>query len=489
MISQEILQSLDRDIVDGKAERAKIVVEKLAKGRLTREERSHLARLARRSGIPEVSLRLLAPLVRTEGRRVAEAASVMERAEYASALRSAGAIEEAIALLETIQTPDEPETIFLLALSHFSKWDYPKAIPLLKRYLTSPKISDYQRLVGDTNLASALIHEGQLDEGAIALKEMEALARQGNYKYVLSKALYFHAELEVLREAPDAAIRYLEHSDEYLTEPSPLDRLLTRMWTGIARHQKHRTQATRDELGAVRERARTDGAWELVRNCDLHLAWLDRNHELYRLVYFGTPTASFRERMKGLWADGVEKGEHYHWHLCAGESPFSFTARKQQSVLKAGGVPYRLFRALHSDFYRPLRIAELHARVYPGEFFNPISAPLKVKQALKLLRQKLAACGIPLQVVDQGAGYALSSKNPFSLEVTSNAPTSRNDEILRRLHEYFSTPFSAKEAAKQLAIPHRTMQRALESAVKQGDLGRGGKTGGTRYAFATTKQK
>ena len=33
------------------------------------------------------------------------------------------------------------------------------------------------------------------------------------------------------------------------------------------------------------------------------------------------------------------------------------------------------FQVLTTDFYRPLRLGAIHAALYPGEYFNPVSSP------------------------------------------------------------------------------------------------------------------
>ncbi len=475
---------IDREIVAGRAARVQEKVSALVRLVKSRADRLALARLARRCGLPEISQRLLGPIVRGFGRKTYADVTPSEKAEYAIALRGLGAVEEAIALLETVQDSGDPEPTFLLALSHFSHWNYRAAIPLLQKYLGHPAVGAYQRLVAETNLASALIHEGDLREAEKVLREVEQHAQAGNFDYVLGKTLYFRAELEILAKNPDGAIRHLNTSRRYLAESSPIDRLLHRFWLAVADHQKEKSPSSRRELASVRAEAQALNAPELVRNVDLQLGWLDRDATLFRKVYFGTPSESFRQRMTTLWPRGVENPDEYEWEITAGDSPRHLTATAQQKIFKVGTVPQRLFRALHSDFYRPLRIAELHSRIYPGEFYEPVSAPMRVKQALKILRQTLKDAKLPLIVAEFDGKYTLQSSKPFLLGLSSHAPQNREDEILRRLHEHFPAGFSAREAADRIGEPLRSLQRTLESAVKEKQLERTGRSSRIRYAFA-----
>lgn len=476
--------SLEREIVAGRGERAKATVKKLIRLAKGRSDKLILARLARRVGLPEVGQRLLAPYLRPTSRRGVMEPTVAERAEYAIALRCIGATEEAVALLETLQDSDDADSVFFLAICRITQWRYAEAIPLLQRYLKHPAPNAYQRLVAETNLASALIHEGALGAAEKALREIEIKAQSGEYHYALGKNLYFRAELEILRQNPDRAIKYLNVAKSYLAESTALDRLLNRFWQAVAEHQREKSTSTRAELLAVRAEAEAIGGWETVRNVDFHLAWFDRDAALYRRVYFGTPSEAFRRRMRLLWPKGLDESNQYAWCLMAGERPIELTVPRQAKVLKAGSVSHRLFRALQMDFYRPLRVTELHSRIYPGEFYDAASSPQRVKHAIRQLRRALAAAKLPLTVEENRATYRLHSKKPFVLIVSAEAPVTREDEILRRLHEYFAGNFSAREAASKTGEPLRSLQRVLNTAVAAGHLTRQGASSHVRYQFA-----
>jgi hypothetical protein len=58
---------------------------------------------------------------------------------------------------------------------------------------------------------------------------------------------------------------------------------------------------------------------------------------------------------------------------------FEFSARHPLLV--------RLLESLATDLYRPHRLPHLFSNLYPGEFFNPHSAPLKIHQLIHRLRQ------------------------------------------------------------------------------------------------------
>lgn len=477
------IDAIEKLIVAGEIPKAQVEIAKAVKAKPPREDRAPMARLARRANLPETSLRLLNPIVRVEGRKLAEVANENEVVEYASALRNVGAVEEAIELLESIHKQAIPESLFLLALSYFSRWDYPHAIPILREYIKCDGLSDYQRLVGEVNLASALIHEGALDEGERLLAEIERRARGGAHRYLLGKTIYFGAELEVLKNRPARARECLKKAQEFLAGTSELDLLLSRMWLAIANHQEMANKESRAALTAVRAEALAASAWEIVRNCDLHSAWFSRDESLFEFVYFGTPSGFFRKRMAEIWPEGIPAEKAYDWVLCPGAKPAQLSARQQGDVLKTGSVPHRLLRALQSDFYRPFRIAELHTRIYPGEFYEPVSASAKVRQAIKLMRARFKAKRLPLTVEEKDSAYRIAAKSAFVLVVAKDAPESRNDDTLRKLHQAFPNGFGAKEAADKLGESRRTLLRILVWAVKAGHLKKTGSTKSARYNF------
>jgi hypothetical protein len=136
-------------------------LESLRKTRLDPQYLPRLAHLANRNHAYLLALRILHPLIRA-GLEGISPARPEALAVYARSLLWIGAAEEADRILADVR--GNADVVFTQALISFSRWDYAKAIPMLTRYIRSPKITDYQRLVGRVNLIAALITVEKFDD-------------------------------------------------------------------------------------------------------------------------------------------------------------------------------------------------------------------------------------------------------------------------------------------------------------------------------------
>ena len=164
---------------------------------LTRGEKFALAAVARRAGLPYLTLRLLAPFVRPPPRHSVQA-SEAEKAEYAAALVRVGASREAMGLLGELNGKAVPQVFLYKAHAHITQWEYSLAIPMLQNYLKA-SLDDYQRIVGKVNLASAFVHERAYPEAEPLLIELEAQTRKLGLSSLHGNTLERLAELEIQR--------------------------------------------------------------------------------------------------------------------------------------------------------------------------------------------------------------------------------------------------------------------------------------------------
>ena len=113
---------------------------------------------------------------------------------------------------------------------------------------------------------------------------------------------------------------------------------------------------------------------------------------------------------------------------------------------------HRLLGALASDFYRPFRLASLHALLYPDQYFNPVSSPARFHQATRQLRAWLKASGLSLRLEETDGLYRLRGKGAL---VVGPAPCGmRNDTAMSRLQrEFGGGPFAIADAMKRLDLP------------------------------------
>ena len=193
------IEKINELIVSGHGAEARRLLRSLVEKKVPRAERLSLATLARRSNLHGVALRPLNPVVRPTGKR-RRSLTDKEKAEYAASLSYIGAAPEALAILRTVNADGVPESLLYQAFAHFSQWDYAAPIPLLRKYLQSSLITDYQRLIGKVNLLAASLRNGMAmsSDSGRRYPRADTGGRLSPSAWKYSRA--FRAELYFLRE-------------------------------------------------------------------------------------------------------------------------------------------------------------------------------------------------------------------------------------------------------------------------------------------------
>lgn len=441
-----------------------------------------VADLARRAGAPGLGLQLLNPLVRQEG-KTEGGASPEEKTEYAACLTYIGAWTEARALLETLDGDSQPRVYLFRAFSLVNQGDYAGAVPLLQKYVRHPSLDDYSRMVGKVNLAEAYVSTNQYRKADPLLQDLLYQSSVRKFRLLLGKALEVSAMSFILQKKLQKAAQFLQKSKDYLTDPEGLVAFFVRKWEAISELHRHPSEkAALDALRAVRKEAIRREHWESARECDYFEAVLLRDKALFLYVYFGTPIEAYRTRLTAEFKDATPVPRFFDWSLMPGAAK---TRTIDPSDLKAGQVLHRLLRLLSSDFYRPLSLGTIHAQLYPGEFFNPVSSPQRVRVAFKRLHVWAKSHAFPIKVIPKNGFYRLQATAPCAIRVESASTDLVASFTVAKLREGWNGGlfFSAADAARALSLPARTVLRRLSEAVDQGLLVRVGTGPLVKYRF------
>lgn len=484
------LQEIDELIRAGRASEAKSRLRHAQALRVPLEERRTFANLARRLNLPTLALRVLHPIVRPTGRHLARPATEAEKLEYAGSLVRLGAVDEALDLFKTLNAEVNPEVWLLTAFAHFSMWDYKSSIPLLQRYCAAPGLTDYQRLIGKANLAAALTYEKV--PSALPLTEELLVATESGKMTLLAVNLgMMKAEAAIAEKDWEKARKALQHAQESVSDDT-LEALFIRKWKAVTElYAQPKSSSAIEAIAEVRQQAVTRRHWETIRNCDFHLAVATKNEDLFLKVYFGTPFMSLKERLKNEFGSPPPLPERYEWRIKEGKGSVTLDLLSTQAImpgvrgLKPGSSHQRLLGILLTDYYRPIRVASLHGLLYRGDFFNPVSSPGRVHQAVKRLKQWLSNRRLPIRVEARHGAYCLSATHPCTVTLPQGQRSvGRMDHHLSRLRSLTSaTGFTAKEAAAALDLNVWTTIRLLSKGVEEGILERSGKANRTRYTF------
>lgn len=482
------LDEWDKQIRNGEGARVREGLAQLPLAKVPRLDAKRVASLAWRVNAPLIGLRILHPIVRPKYRKVSDA-SAEEMVEYAGCLVKVGAADEAIALLDKVNAEEEPRSLLFKSYALISQWNSEAVIPLLSKYIETPMISDYQRLVGSVNLAAALLNERQFQKADVLLSTIVKRAREGMHDLLLGNSLELSTASFTLQERLEEADNVIKEAKRLLKDTGALDEFFLRKWEAISGfvRQPHTVTAL-EKLRSIRSEAVKRGHWETVRDCDRHEATRTKNKELLFHVYFGTPYESFRRRLLTEFGEIVALPKIYSWALGGSDAEEEVQALlpgKGKARLRTGHLMQKLLTALAADFYRPIRIAPLHFIIYPGEFYNPTTSPARIHAANNRLRAWLKKYRVPLEVNEEHGQYSLSAKRPCKLLIPQTRATEGKVALLldQMREGWPKEAFSAKDAAARLRISSRSALRFLKAGVDSGVLDRVGDKSSIKYKF------
>ncbi len=454
-----------------------------------------VASLARRVRLPMVTIRLLNRYVRPLSGDTASA-SPSELAEYAAALNQIGATNEAIQLLRQVNRNEVVDSLLFESFAHFALGDYSTAIPLLRMYIEQPGLEEYALLVGKLNLAVSYVQERRHGEADNLLRELLRETASRKHTLLFGNALELSTENAILRKDWEIAEAYISEAEKVLSGAGGLDEFFVRKWRAVLNIVKDYNPTTLMSLEQIKQEAIGKRLWERVRECDRYLCIFKHDIENFLKLYFGTPNVGFRNRLISDFGDLITIPTNYTWFpsgsregcplldLTYTESAESFHA------LKRGEIVYRLACSLVSDFYKPKRIAAIHESIYPGEYFNPVSSPNRVRQVIHRFRKWTRLNGLPLWVVEQSYSYHINATSPLGICVGVAPILTKAEARLYRIRSLMNRQeFSSEEAAKILNMSSRTARRLLLSAIESGSIHRFSSDGRTRYMFSGDAKK
>lgn len=492
--SQVLTTRINELIRSGKGEIARRELQAFKDKRLPRPIALQMAALARRAGLPELTIRLLNRIVRP-GPRSQIRASDQEKAEYAAGLTRFGAVDEAMALLKSVDSRKVPEALLFQAHTLFNCWQYAPAIPLLQTYVHLRGLDDYERLVGKVNLAAAYVHERFHDEADQLLGELTRETQASTRALLRATILRLWAEKAIYVCEWKEARSLLEKAAAILKESRSLDYFFVQKWQAVACALQHRDRKSTGVLRRIRNEAVARTHWETVRQCDFFISCCTSDEKLFIHVYFGTPFEAFRRRMRLDYGGNVALPDSYLWELGGPSASFIFLLaegmdERARHRMKVGQLIHRLTLTLTGDFYRPFRIPTLNAKLFPTETFNPVTSPGKVHQGINRLRNWFREARAPFVVEEKEGTYALRPAvgSRGAIRVTLRADTNPLRWSLKQIEgKFVSRPFSAAQVSALLGISRRAVQYLLQEAARDTLIVRVGSGPQTRYRITSQK--
>src|SRR5262249_9160857 len=151
---ENLVSQCDSLIRAGRAQEVARLLRRINLSNIARKDCFPIAKICRRAGLYGLGLKILGSIVNPSTKKSRTEATSEERAEYAVLLLRIGAVTEATARLNAISPQLVPDVHLYRAFGHFLHWESSLAVTDLERYLAG-SLTDYARLVGNTNLSLA----------------------------------------------------------------------------------------------------------------------------------------------------------------------------------------------------------------------------------------------------------------------------------------------------------------------------------------------
>lgn len=421
--------------------------------------RTHLVKIAalcRRCDQPLDSVRLLNSIVRPRARAPVQP-TAEELSEYGASLALIGADREGQGILDRVNGGKNPQALLFGSFARITRWEYESALPLLRKFISLPEISEYQRQIGQVNLAASLVLTDRWKEADAVLQPLIEKTRfEGNH-LLLGNSLGILAQKFLFERNVAQAQEVLEEAFAVFSQGVGGDLLLIEKWKAITDlFAKGLTPSGQAALNRVKKKAIDQKSWETLRDCDFHLARLTGDQDLLSQVYFGTPFPSFRERIMRISGSDFSKKKRDFLRVIRVSNSRRSARLDTLSPpgLKPGQIQQRLLQILTSDFYRPLRVATVYAELFPEQYYNPISSPGVVHQAIKRLRQWIGARSIPLIIEERNGSYQILAKENIEIKVHLRSDSNSNEAWQLRFRSYaleIQRKFDLKEFSREKA--------------------------------------
>jgi hypothetical protein len=490
---KEKLIQWDLEIRQGRSGQVRKEIEALIRERrkkpIVRDDLAQVAAIARRCGAFELSIRLLHPIIRPAARKMIRATD-MERLEYGAALVQIGADREGRELLSQLDGALVPQALLFSAFAHFQRWEYAESLPLLERYIQHPKIQDYTLLIGKVNYLSALVAVKKYDQAQAMFEDVARRLKEAGNHLLYANLLGIWVQKYIDEKDWARGEECIDSSIALQNVIGDLPVLYARKWRAVLQLTRNTgSKSALESLLQVQKEARALKNWETVRDCDFHRGRLLNDEKLLEFVYFGTPHASFRNRIDQMLGSRFQDQKTYLWRIQQGESASRFDlsqgrwedSRKKGS-LKSGQVSHRLLQLLGSDFYRSFKLDSMHGEIFPDRFYSPLASPIVMHQSIRRLRVWLQTNKVPLAIVEDAHRYSLQALAPLQLRVhLPSEPETRalqfglDLRVSKRLGEYFfrfhgepksKGPFTRSDFAQSLGLSERSAGRYLEQALR-----------------------
>ena len=488
-----ISEQADKLLKTGQVAEARALIESASAKDFPREGRAKLAHLQIRSGLFTDAMTALHPVIHPKT-QLKVPVTGYEQAVYSLALAKIGSTDEALKLLEGL-SDSVPEKSLHTAFALQGIWDYAAAIPHLEKYLSRTDVSEYESTVARVNLVACLIGAGRGEDARPHLAESLAITKKENWTLLNRNLQELSGQLLMGLSDYQEAKRELGRASALLDSQGSIFDFFIAKWNAfIDLKIDPASELARAGVRNIRSQAAGLRHYETVRECDRALAVAAHDKELYLKVYYGTPFLAYRRTLLLSASSWFQIPPDFVFGDKLGKI---FDLKKATSLdgsleLKPGQTVHRCLMALASDLYKPLFLGHVHAKIFPDEYFNPVSSVGRVANVVNRLRTWISEHELPLvlDVSDRMYRLEIAKGAGLGLRYSEDAVVGQDKEelamaaLLDRLEAALKDErFTSAEAAEVLDVSKSSVVKVLGWGLKTERLSKAGSSRNTSYGF------
>lgn len=460
---------IDELIRLGQVARARTAVTLIKKSQIPRSAVYQWANLQRRVGEVEASLRSLRQVVRPDQGIVAVPTD-LENCEYAAGLITVGAFREAYALLDGCNE-DTGLAQFYKSLGLIREYRFQEAVQELKSVIEQSTLEEYRSLTAQVNLISCFIALDLLSEADTWIRKVEDQLAETDFQLLKGNLLELKGQRQFASGNFEDSEEFLKNSSLTLGEANSIHTLSVEKWKILSR--AYRGKATDENFARLRELARQNENWDLLREADFHEGISKRDTNLLSRVYYGTPFLNYRNKLLQFSKDFFEVPDQFSY----ADSPKTFSATPfnllsctfadVDSSVTRGQKLHMFLVKLLSDFYRPSLNGAIFDFLYPGEFFDPLIAKRRIANIYIRIREFFKEQLPSWQLVESEKSYRILPGSDVAVQIEKPLLTFRYEGPDQFELYYFQIRSGKKSFHKQDLKDHNHLKETQVKEVLQ----------------------
>lgn len=474
----EILKTMENQIRQSQGHLVVLEIRKIQVQKIPRNYLADFSEMARRASDPLLALKILNSVIYPKTIQKVKATD-KEKLTYASSLPLLGLNEEALTILSEVDAEVNPEVLLYSTFAYFGLWDYQKPVGLLKKYISSPHVNEYMKLVGRVNLIACYVSQFETQMAREWIVTTLDVAGKGQHWLLYGNILELEAQTYIQEKKYEEALKILEQAEKYLKESGGLYFAMVQKWQFVCKMMSgHWSDQLQLDLFQFQKQTQQNRLWEILRDCDLYLALSLQDQKKLEYVLNGTPMASFRHRAAKVLEQSLELKQVFSRQL--GEGGGIYDSHDPQLLFQS--TLSLALGALAKDFYKPVPLGALFLSLYPGQIFDPFTSPKRVMNTIYRLRKWFKKQKWTLEIETKNMEFSLKGQGILKIY---RRKLSREHLLLQYFCQKFHPKtFTSLEFAQKMGVSKRFSVGVIKHGIKEKKIIAYGRGRATRYKLS-----